>query len=318
MSGALSSLLDYSDSDSDRQVDTNKSQEALGQAQGADGQTPKRQAPAHLQRSKRKLPPLHADGLHHKDSQDEATSVTDGTSSAKRARGDWLCYCFVEVPLNNIMNTLLQESHDYLQQHLGTEHTLIDLRSTDSTKKNAGDTTRDVTPADRSEDAARHLHISLTRPFTLRSYERDDYVQIATAELQRLRVLIKSFPLSFSRIAHLANDDASRHFMVLEVGSGRDKFEKLSSALSTELRRAFRAKSYYEEARFHASSAYVLTRSSAGHMKSASEEEQLSKRFDEIVKEVDARWGPTLRKCPAIWASRIGIQVANRVTFVDL
>lgn len=135
--------------------------------------------------------------------------------------------------------------------------------------------------------------------------------------------------------------------MVLEVGSGRDKvcddkilgspllcgclakahsapfysdrhrqFHKLSTALSNELRRAFRAKTYYEEARFHASTVCLETTDDVDHR--ADEQGLLGARFSQIVTDIEKRWGPQLRKQPPTWAARVGIQVANRITYVDI
>ena len=152
---------------------------------------------------------------------------------------------------------------------------------------------------------------------------------------------VLSFPFTFSRIAYLANDDVSRHFMVLEVGPGRDKvrksqsccsstspvqancvihflihqFHQLSTALSAELRRAFRAKPYYQEARFHASTACIMVSTPDQNSDAA---QILVSRFSGIVDDIEAQHGPQLRKCQQVWASRIGVQVANRVTYVDL
>lgn len=209
------------------------------------------------------------------------------------------------------MSKCIKGSHAYLQEQLGPGHALLDLRDARDISDPEEEHPRG-SATDTSPQTSEHLHISLTRPFTVRSYERDDYVKVATAEVERFRTSVSSFPFSFSRIAYLANDDASRHFMVLEVGSGREKLHKLSLALSTELRRAFRAKTYYDEARYHASTACVMIPSSQPSA------ETLGPRFSAIVDDVEARWGSQLRKCPAVWARRIGIQVADRITYVNL
>lgn len=82
------------------------------------------------------------------------------------------------VPLNPTLSILIQESHTYMQSQLGPSHALLDLRHSDASVE-----------ADNPEDTG-HLHISLTRPFTVRSSERDDYVKIARAELQKLKTNI--------------------------------------------------------------------------------------------------------------------------------
>lgn len=44
----------------------------------------------------------------------------------------------------------------------------------------------------------------------------------------------------------------------------------------------------------------------------------LASRLGTIIAEVEAQLGPQLRQCRQVWATRVGIQVANRVTYVDL
>lgn len=97
--------------------------------------------------------------------------------------------------------------------------------------------------------------------------------------------------------------------------SCRQQFHKLSTALSAELRRAFRAKSYYEEARFHASTACLTIPAESS---STETDGALGPRFGKIVADTEAKWGAQLRKSPPTWATRIGIQVANRIAYVDI
>ncbi|TKY85628.1 hypothetical protein EX895_005167 [Sporisorium graminicola] len=268
-------------------------------------------------RPKRKLPPLdlEADTLQQDDDKMPYRSSSrvraNPSGASKVVKGDWLCYCFVEVPVDPSLSKCIQEGIAKLQEQLVSDYTLLDLRCND----NAADSETTAT-ADESQAFEQQLHISLTRPFTVRSYEREEYIKVATAEAERLKATVGSFPFAFSRFAYLANDDASRHFMVLEVGPGREKLHRLSTAFSTELRRAFRAKSYYDEARFHASTACVLDPSSERGDEGGTQ--TLSSRLSQVIADVEAKFGPQLRQCRQVWAARIGIQVANRVTYVDV
>ncbi|SJX62714.1 related to UPF3-Nonsense-mediated mRNA decay protein [Sporisorium reilianum f. sp. reilianum] len=312
MSAALASLSQYADSDSDDET-VAKTQPLATDRTGQPPHGTEVEAAAAPKRPKRKLPPLdlEADALSNERlSRSSSPARAIGNSTGKVVKGDWLCYCFVEVLVDPSLGRCIQDSHAHLQEQLGTEHTLLDLRHSDHPINDEGASAANPSPSSQGQ-----LHISLTRPFTVRSYERDEYVKVATAEVQRLKATVGSFPFTFSRIAYLANDDASRHFMVLEVGAGCDKFHRLSTALSTELRRAFRAKAYYDEARFHASTACVLdsTPDQSDHATQA-----LASRFSTIVADIEAEHGPRLRQCRPVWATRIGIQVANRVSYVDL
>lgn len=218
------------------------------------------------------------------------------------------------------LSNCIEQSDDYLQEQLGSDHTVLDLRNRESSTLDSFDDAAQLSTLESSSTVKVRLHISLTRPFTVRSYERDEYVKIATAQVHQLKENISSFPFTFSRIAYLSNDDASRHFMVLEVGSGREKLRSLSTALSTELRRAFRAKVYYEEARFHASIACVMNMTSVSddRIKLDAAPEPISSRLGTIIDKIEDEWGAELRKCPPVWATRIGIQLGNRITYVDL
>ncbi|KAJ1028307.1 hypothetical protein NDA18_002972 [Ustilago nuda] len=325
MSGALAGLSQYANSDSDAESASDGDEvkvksklsrpEALAPLKITKICPTASTAPADLplkRVTKRKLPPLEADSLQRQVdySPSDLTPAPASNSSKKVARGEWLCYCFVDVPLDPSSSALIRDCHKHLQEQLGTSHTLLNLIHSDASPG-----------ADPAEEAE-HLHVSLTRPFTVRSSERDEYAKIAKAELQRLKEKIGSFPFSFSRIAYLNNDDASRHFMVLEVGSGRDQFVELSTALSKVLHRAFRAKAYYEEARFHASTSCLETTKALDDDAEPPElreaGEALGPRFSDIVNDVEKKWGPQLRKHPPTWAARVGIQVANRITYVDL
>lgn len=121
------------------------------------------------------------------------------------------------------MSNCIEQSDDYLQEQLGSDHTVLDLRNRESSTLDNFDDAAQLSTLESSSTVKVRLHISLTRPFTVSSYERDEYVKIATAQVHQLKENISSFPFTFSRIAYLSNDDASRHFMVLEVGSGREK-----------------------------------------------------------------------------------------------
>ncbi|SPO25622.1 related to UPF3 - Nonsense-mediated mRNA decay protein [Ustilago trichophora] len=319
MSGALSSLSQYADSDTDGdpandtgQVSpTSESARGTGQDRIGTNDTQAILSSADpSSRRKRKLPPLEVDSLLPADQcGPPASSHTLAVRGTKKVtRGDWLCYCFVEVPVERSLSKLIQESHDYVRTQIGSEYGLQDLRVAESSPDDSQGVSCSTTKTER-------LHISLTRPFTVRSYEREEYIKVAAAELRRLKSIVGSFAFSFSRFAYLSNDDGSRHFMVLEVGSGREKFHTVSTALSAELRREFRAKSYYEEARFHTSTACLT---STAERSSTEIGGALGPRFSKIVADTEAKWGAQLRKSPPNWATRIGIQVANRITYVDL
>ncbi|GAC94037.1 hypothetical protein PHSY_001606 [Pseudozyma hubeiensis SY62] len=318
MSGALAGLAQYIDSDSDADDASNAAAHlpttTTSSKANVDASDPDRlkltTAPT---RPKRKLPPLEQDS----EQQQYDGDAPSDRNSARIVRGEWLCFCYVEVLIDASLNSCIDRCHRHLQEQLGSDYSVIDLRNSDGSIPDDAEEFAKLSMARTSSppSTTQRLHVSLTRPFTVRSYERDDYIKTALAQAHKLRTTIASFPFTFSRIAHLSNDDASRHYLVLEVSFGREKFHQLSMGLSTELRRAFRAKSYYNQARFHVSTSCVPSVSTDSKEK---EEESLEDRFGTIADEIEAKCGDQLRKCPPLWASRIGIQVGNRVTYVDL
>ncbi|SNX88148.1 related to UPF3 - Nonsense-mediated mRNA decay protein [Melanopsichium pennsylvanicum] len=322
MSDALAGLSQYTDSETDDVISSDTDKEhavpmQVGQHDHNRDRSPATQLPVSGRANwlKRKLPPLELDRPPQDDDDVDpaaAKSATSGGSAKKLTRGEWLCYCFVEVHVEPSLNKLITECHNYLQRHLGSDHNLLDLRVFSDLNNSEG-TLLAKGEALATRSIKGQLHISLTRPFTVHSYEREEYVKVASAEVSRLRDTI-------GRIAHLANDDQSRRFMVLEVGSGREMFQKLSISLSTELRRAFKAKQYYEEARFHASTACFLDTPTTSHIQNATDAtaKTLTPSFCNLVSKVEAKRGDLLRKSPPIWATRVGIQVANCVSYVEL
>ncbi len=93
----------------------------------------------------------------------------------------------------------------------------------------------------------------------------------------------------------------------------RAQLRKLSTALGAELHRAFRAKSYYQEARFHASTTCLSVPPS-----SDTDAGMLASRFRALIDSVESERGSKLRKLPPVRVSRIGIQVANRITYAEV
>ncbi|ETS64910.1 hypothetical protein PaG_00884 [Moesziomyces aphidis] len=307
MSGRSERLVSYSDSDSDETAPPlDQGILPVAQPTASDNDDLAKVAPprgAHTHRIKRKLQPLDDDSLQQASRPAARDRVQDEPKTAY-ARGEWLCYCFVEVPMTPSLRTLIQESHSHVEQGLlqAFPDKACLLKTADA--EESSETLLSTTGK---------LHISLTRPFTVRAHERDEYVKTALAEIGRFSTGMTSFSFSFSRIACLANDDASKHFMVLEVGPGRENLRKLSTALGAELHRAFRAKSYYQEARFHASTTCLSAPPS-----NDTDADMLASRFRALIDSVESEWGSKLRKLPPFRISRIGIQVANRITYAEV
>lgn len=81
------------------------------------------------------------------------------------------------VPMTPSLRTLIQESHYHLEQGLlqafPDKTCLLKTADAEASSETLLSTTE-------------KLHISLTRPFTVRAHERDEYVKTALAEIGRL------------------------------------------------------------------------------------------------------------------------------------
>ncbi|PWZ02301.1 hypothetical protein BCV70DRAFT_230434 [Testicularia cyperi] len=295
-------------------------------------------SPAKQSSKKRRLPALDDDFPDRAAVSSSSNDSVDDQAcgrSAKKVRGEWLCYCFIEISLNDRLTRFIQRCHHALRSELGTDTPFAALTHGDG--PDGTGLTRDNRPGTPN---ASHLHISLTRPITVHTHERDDFLAEVKSLLQNDAALRERFEIAFSHISHLQNDDKDRDFLVLEVGMGREKLRHLSDVISKGLHRAFRARPYYQEARFHASTGYVEAASTAqsvpGDKKAtatANEEDMQSepaKRapnsshsddsapLDLVAQKLEDRLGPELRSLPTIRADRIGVQVGKKVVFLDL
>ncbi|KIK68077.1 hypothetical protein GYMLUDRAFT_155394 [Collybiopsis luxurians FD-317 M1] len=97
------------------------------------------------------------------------------------------------------------------------------------------------------------LHVSLSRPIYLRAHQRDDLKRF----VRLLAEKCSSFKISFTTFSVLTNDEQTRTFLALDVGSGHRELKRLSDDLSPFLSN-LRQKTYYTEPKFHASIAWAL------------------------------------------------------------
>ncbi|KAF8895308.1 hypothetical protein BD779DRAFT_1608922 [Infundibulicybe gibba] len=97
------------------------------------------------------------------------------------------------------------------------------------------------------------LHISLSRPTFLWAHQREELKRAVKA----LAATHSPFPVSFSALAELTNDERTRTFLTIEVGAGHRELKSLADALTPTLQ-SLRQKPFYPDARFHASIAWAL------------------------------------------------------------
>ncbi|KAJ3866065.1 hypothetical protein EV359DRAFT_62625 [Lentinula novae-zelandiae] len=97
------------------------------------------------------------------------------------------------------------------------------------------------------------LHVSLSRPIFLRTHQRDDLKR----EVKSLAEKSNNFKISFTSFSIFNNDEETRTFLALDIGSGHRELKLLSDGLLPFLAN-LRQKEYYADPRFHASIAWAL------------------------------------------------------------
>ncbi|KAH7879903.1 uncharacterized protein C8R40DRAFT_1035714 [Lentinula edodes] len=98
-----------------------------------------------------------------------------------------------------------------------------------------------------------NLHVSLSRPIFLRTHQRDDLKR----EVKSLAEKSNNFKISFTSFSIFNNDEETRTFLALDIGSGHRDLKLLSDGLLPFLAN-LRQKEYYADPRFHASIAWAL------------------------------------------------------------
>lgn len=126
--------------------------------------------------------------------------------------------------LSSVSDIALQRSSDILRPNL---HSTISVMVSDRLHKLVAEAHKLAKTAASTfiggmDTETRMLHVSLTRPMTIRAYERDEFVREAIDVAHHAEFHRTSLALAFSRFAHLQNDQETRDFLVLEIGTGRE------------------------------------------------------------------------------------------------
>lgn len=96
-------------------------------------------------------------------------------------------------------------------------------------------------------------HISLSRTIYLKMHELDSFVQNIRLILQHT----PSFDISFAQMAQLTNDEKTRTFVTLEVGSGYNELLHCVKRVDKVVK-SFHQPEFYDPPRFHTSIAWSL------------------------------------------------------------
>lgn len=158
-----------------------------------------------------------------------------------------------------------------------------------------------VVPVDRDE-----LHISLTRPTILRDHDRAAYIrQVANAVRG-----VRPFVLSFSHFECFPSDTSGRVFLGIEIGAGKHNLSELSHILDA-VQNTFHAPSYYNDAHFHTSFAYIDSNCTIPNPESR-------RAGYNLANSLERRIGNALRAVPPIATHNIGIKWDSIVEWVPL
>ncbi|KAF8471004.1 U6 snRNA phosphodiesterase Usb1, partial [Russula ochroleuca] len=196
------------------------------------------------QRHKRKLPALAAH-LAPTVPPDDPSKHQGRTRTTPHVDGQWAAYVYVPIALRGSSTAALRR---VVERAVGIAKTagetgIVPVHTLGSSGSGSGDVV----------EVCDELHVSLTRPFFLRAYQREE-MKRAVRDVAKAH---SPFVASFAAFSDLTNDERTRTFLSLEVGGGHQEFRALSDALTPALH-SFRQKEYYEQPRFHTSFAWVL------------------------------------------------------------
>ncbi|KAI8920980.1 hypothetical protein DFJ77DRAFT_496174 [Powellomyces hirtus] len=97
------------------------------------------------------------------------------------------------------------------------------------------------------------LHVSLSRTIYLKVFQIDRFVQLLGKRMEGRR----RFPMRFQKIGHYMNDEQTRSFLGLDVGSGGQQLKLFLKDVDNVIQQ-FGKQVFYETPLFHASFAWAL------------------------------------------------------------
>ncbi|KAG0347871.1 hypothetical protein BG004_006667 [Podila humilis] len=162
-----------------------------------------------------------------------------------------------------------------------------------------GDSNAVPTEAKSAEDAA-ELHISLTRPIYLQALHIGQFISEVRDTFKRKQ----RFKISFSGLQAFSNDDGTRSFLSLRVGSGHSDIERLLVVVDEIVERYAQPK-FYPDPQFHASFAWAVGGDS------------LTKEAVDSIETSDNELCSDLRRC-SVLVQRVAWKTGQKVGAIDL
>ncbi|KAJ3823472.1 hypothetical protein EV361DRAFT_55952 [Lentinula raphanica] len=207
---------------------------ALVSYSSSDEESDSKQASKSVVHKKKKLPSLSS-SLIVQTPKDDPALHQGRIRSTPHVDGQWASHVYVSIKVQK-RSAMYNLVSDALKTAKGIEPALHDLNEIEQKPDNDLD-----------------LHVSLSRPIFLRSHQRNDLKR----EVRILAEKTSSFKVSFTTFSVLTNDEQTRTFLTLDIGSGHPELKLLSNGLLPFLA-TLRQKEYYAEPRFHASLAWAL------------------------------------------------------------
>ncbi|KAK4047335.1 poly(U)-specific 3'-to-5' RNA exonuclease [Microbotryomycetes sp. JL201] len=206
--------------------------------------------------------------------------------------GQWAAHVFVELlpddASSQVLKNAVKDASSGLKDSSATVHSLLDKTRPEKEGQLA------------SEDLV--LHMSLSRPLILQTNQRGD-LKAAVASVANSA---KQPSCCFASFGWLENDDKTRRFLGVEVGSGYQQLKALVAILDEQFVR-LRLPRYYDTPRFHCSLAWTITTSNK-----ATPDTHLP--FDnDVIELLNSKYGSVLSHEP-MTPSHLCVKVGKVVT----
>ncbi|KAF9075746.1 U6 snRNA phosphodiesterase Usb1 [Rhodocollybia butyracea] len=167
------------------------------------------------------------------------------------------------------------------------------------------------------------LHISLSRPIFLRTHQKDDLKRTVRSLAEKS----SCFKVSFTTFSALTNDEQTRTFLSLDVGSGHSELQLLSNGLLPFLSN-LRQKEYYAIPHFHASIAWALLDTNTTNVATPEEEQRsqaehpsafrkIPQLSPSLIATLNAQYASTLssKSCSVFEVQNLCVKIGKDVSF---
>ncbi|GAA5873247.1 hypothetical protein JCM8547_008612 [Rhodosporidiobolus lusitaniae] len=282
-------------------------------------------------KKKRKLPALDA-------SFDAPTRATDSpalhqgrTRAVPHEKGQWAAHVYLELELSPSFRKTLKEAVAASISSLTpaspvTVHSLIEAPSSTPSSRSTtplvppGDekASADIPPPPKrlppplpgsaqpstapSASSSTALHLSLSRPLMLQTNQRGE-MRAMVGKVAKDGI---GFSARYASFGVLENDERTRRFLGIEIGTGYDEMLALVRRLDGHLF-ALRLPAYYDEPRFHTSLAWSSTTSSSAL---SSSDLPFS---DTVVQVLGEKLGKRVR-AEELWVGELCVKIGKEVT----